>query len=142
MRVMKRALLITALLPLLAFSAPEDEVKAAEMAWVAAVKANNFAQLENILAPDLVYTHSTGVIEDKAAYLKALSSKSQRYDGIVHQNLRIHTYGGDTGVVTARVRMTGNSKGRAFDDQLLMIHVWVKQGGKWQLAAHQTTKLP
>ena len=132
---------ITLLCATLAPAAPEDEVRQAEMAWVAAVKANDFAKLESYLAPDLIYTHSTGIIEDKAAYLKALKSGNQKYDEIAHSNLRIKAYGGDTGVVTARVRMTGQSKGNPFDNQLLMMHVWVKQGGRWQLAAHQTTRL-
>ena len=124
-----------------AFAAPEDEVRDAEMGWVKAVQAGDYAKLDAYLAPDLVYTHSTGNIEDKAAYLKALKSGNQKYASITHSNLRIKTYGGDAGVVTAKVRMTGATKGTPFDNQLLMIHVWAKQGGKWQLVAHQTTRL-
>jgi hypothetical protein len=37
--------------------------------------------------------------------------------------------------------MHGTNQNGPFDDQLLMIHVWVKVNGSWQLAAHQTTKL-
>jgi ketosteroid isomerase-like protein len=132
---------VALLAPVFAFAAPEDEVREAEMAWVAAVKANDFAKLESLLSPDLIYTHSTGVIEDKGAYLKALKSGNQKYDEIAHSNLRVKAYGGDSGVVTAKVRMAGKSKGTPFDNQLLMMHVWVKQGGRWQLAAHQTTRL-
>jgi ketosteroid isomerase-like protein len=139
---MKRRILPAALaLAAAAWAAPEEELKAAEMKWVAAATSNNFTQLEQLLADDLTYIHSTGVIEDKAAYLEALRSKRQKYDDIVHSNLRIKTYGGDAGIVTARMRMRGNSKGVPFDDQLLLIHVWVKQNGQWRLAAHQTTKL-
>jgi len=29
-----------------------------------------------------------------------------------------------------------------FNDHVMMMHVWVKQGGSWHLAAHQTTKVP
>jgi hypothetical protein len=31
--------------------------------------------------------------------------------------------------------------GTPFNDHLKMLHVWVKQGRAWRLAAHQTTKL-
>jgi hypothetical protein len=34
-----------------------------------------------------------------------------------------------------------NDRGR-FDEHVMMMHVWVKQGGNWRLAAHQTTKIP
>jgi ketosteroid isomerase-like protein len=124
-----------------AFAAAEDEVQKAEMAWVKAVEAGDYAKLDSYLASDLIYTHSTGIIEDKAAYLKALKSGNQKYASITHSNLRVKAYGGDTGVVTAKVRMTGATKGTPFDNQLLMIHVWAKEGGKWQLVAHQTTRL-
>ena len=39
-------------------------------------------------------------------------------------------------------RMTGRNDAGPFDDHLMIIHLWVKQGGTWQLAAHQTTKIP
>jgi ketosteroid isomerase-like protein len=126
----------------LLFGAAEDEVRAAEMAWSAAVKAKDYSKLDALYAPDLVYTHSTGNVDDKASYFKSVKSGSQIYDDITHSNLRIKVYNGDTGVVTAKVRMVGKSKGAPFDNQLLMTHVWVKQGGKWQLAAHQTTRVP
>jgi ketosteroid isomerase-like protein len=50
-------------------------------------------------------------------------------------------FGGDTAILTARMRMHGTNQSGAFDDQLLLIHVWVKLNGSWQLAPHQTTKL-
>jgi hypothetical protein len=40
------------------------------------------------------------------------------------------------------VRMTGKNDSGPFNDHLMMIHFWVKQGGAWKLAAHQTTKIP
>jgi ketosteroid isomerase-like protein len=126
---------------LTAYAATEDELIAAEKQWAEAARTNNFAALEQLLAPDLQYRHSTGVVEDKAAYLTALRSKRQKYDDIIHRELLVRVYGGDAAVVTARMNMKGNSKGVPFDDHLLMIHVWVKNGGRWQLAAHQTTRL-
>jgi ketosteroid isomerase-like protein len=93
------------------------------------------------LPNDLIYTHATGIIDDKAAYIEKLKSKRQKYDGIIHSNVRVKVFGGDTAILTARMRMHGTNQSGAFDDQLLLIHVWVKLNGSWQLAAHQTTKL-
>ena len=47
----------------------------------------------------------------------------------------------DSAIAHAIVRMKGTTKGEPFDSKLMMMHLWVKQGGKWRLAAHQTTKL-
>jgi len=117
----------------------EAEVKDAENAWVKAVTSNNQAALGNLLAPKLVYTHSTGTVDSKPEYMKAVDT-FQKYTAIDHENIRVNVYE-NTAIVNAKTRMVGSTKGTPFDNQLLLIHVWVKQGGKWQLAAHQTTRL-
>ena len=38
--------------------------------------------LEGILTKDLVYTHSTGLVEDKGQYRQALASGNQKCDSI------------------------------------------------------------
>jgi len=140
---MKLLLLATVLVmtATVAFAAVEDEVKDADMQWAAAAKAGDTAKLEKLLSNDLIYTHATGIIDDKATYIEKLKSKRQKYDGIVHSNVRVKVFGGDTAILTARMRMHGTNQAGPFDDQLLLIHVWVKVNGAWQLAAHQTTKL-
>jgi len=140
-----RSLFLSAILAI-AFSAGapaavEDEIKDADMQWAAAAKAGDAAKLDRLLSNDLVYTHSTGIIDDKASYIAKLKSKRQKYDGITHSNVRVKVFGGDAAVLTARMHMYGTNQSGAFDDQLLLIHVWVKTNGVWQLAAHQTTKL-
>ena len=119
----------------------EAEVKAAEQAWAKAITANDDAGLEKLLSPRLVYTHSSGLVEDKDAYRKAVAS-FQKYTAVDYDNMRVNVYGGDAAVMNAKVRMRGSTKGVPFDNQLMLIHVWVKEGGRWVLAAHQTTRLP
>ena len=118
-----------------------DEVKQAEQKWIAAVTSKDKSALEAILAKELVYTHSTGLVEDKSQYLQALSSGNQKYDSIEYETPAIQTYG-STAVVATKVVMKGATKGQPFNNQLRLLHVWVKQGGKWMLVAHQTTRLP
>jgi|KBSSwiStaDraftv2_1062776.scaffolds.fasta_scaffold955270_2 ketosteroid isomerase-like protein len=140
-----RSLLLCTILALadatFAVAAVEDEIKDADMQWAAAAKAGDTAKLERLLSNDLIYTHATGIIDDKATYIEKLKSKRQKYDGIIHSNVRVKAFGKDTAVLTARMRMHGTNQAGPFDDQLLLIHVWVKVNGAWQLAAHQTTKL-
>jgi len=124
-----------------AATAGEEELRQAETGWAAAVQKGDLAALQRILGDRLIYTHSTGVVEDKKEYLERLRKGTQKYELIEHASMNIRAYA-DAGVVASRVRMKGVSNTRLFDDQLLMLHVWVKQGGRWQLVAHQTTKLP
>ena len=67
-----RRLLFVLLASALAASAAgtEDAIKGAEKGWAAAVTAKDFAALGKILDRNLIYAHSTGVIETKDEYLK------------------------------------------------------------------------
>jgi ketosteroid isomerase-like protein len=121
-------------------SGAEDEIRSAEKSWSAAVCSRDYAALDRIFHDQLIYAHSTGAIESKADYTARLKSGVQRYDAIDHKKMTIRVYG-NSAVAHSIVQMTGESNGKPFNDQLMMIHFWVKQGGQWQLAAHQTTKL-
>lgn len=118
-----------------------DEVRQAEQKWIAAIKNKDRAALEAILSKDLVYTHSTGLVEDKNQYIVAVTSGNQKYDSVDYDGPAIQTYG-TTPVVATKAVMTGSTKGQPFNNRLRLLHVWVKQGGKWTLVAHQTTRLP
>jgi ketosteroid isomerase-like protein len=120
---------------------PDEVIVSAEKAWATAVKGRDLAALERIYAPDLIYAHSTGSIESKSKYLERLKSGVQRYDSISFETTRVVLYG-DTAVSHSILRMTGSNDRGPFDDHLMMMHVWVRQGGLWRLAAHQTTKIP
>lgn len=138
---MKNLLLALALaLPLAAAHHEEGELVAAEKAWAKAVAAHDYATLEKVLDPDLIYAHSTGVIETKEEYLGKLKQGTQRYDGIEHEKTTVRAHG-NAAVAHSIVRMHGATKGTPFDNRLMMIHTWIKKDGAWRLVAHQTTRL-
>ncbi len=123
-----------------ATAADADSVRAAEKRWAKAVVSRDFAALEKILSPGLIYAHSTGVIETKDDYLGKLRSGRQRYDAIEHEKTTVKVYG-NAAVAHSIVVMKGESAGKPFDSRLMMMHFWVRDGGEWRLAAHQTTRL-
>lgn len=140
-----RTLLLTLTLSaftLTAFAAPgeEQQVKDAEKSWATAVMKGDYAKLESLLTPDLIYAHSTGIIDDKTQYIGKMKSGKQKYVGIEHGDLTIRLHG-DSAIAHSKVRMHGTNSEGPFDDRLMMIHVWVKSQGKWLLAGHQTTRL-
>jgi ketosteroid isomerase-like protein len=138
-----RTLLLSLILCSAAFAASPDEqqVLDAEKAWISAVLAKDFAKLDTILMPDLIYAHSTGNIEDKAKYVGNMKSGTQRYAGIETEtpSVRMH---GNAALTHTIVRMHGTNAAGPFDNRVMMMHMWVKSGGKWKLAGHQTTMLP
>jgi ketosteroid isomerase-like protein len=142
---MKRLLLGTMLATLGAgtiWAATADEaVRAAEKQWSEAVKNRDFAALERIFTRELIYAHSSGAVETETKYLERLRSGKQRYDSFTYESTQVVVYG-DAAVAHSIVRITGSNDAGPFNDHLMMMHTWVKQGGMWRLAAHQTTKIP
>ena len=117
------------------------EVRKTIDAFFAAVKKNDVAGAGRYLADDLIYTHSTGIVEGKQEYLNKLKTGDQKYTGVdfIKPTFRVF---GNTAVVNTQARMTGATKGVPFDNTVFLLHVWVKQGNEWKLVAHQTTRKP
>jgi ketosteroid isomerase-like protein len=122
-------------------AATDAEIVQAEKGWAKAVIARDLAALERIYTPELVYAHSTGNVETLKMYLSRLREGKQRYDAIQFERHLVKVYAG-AAVSHSIVRMMGKNDSGPFNDHLMMIHLWVKQGGDWRLAAHQTTKIP
>ncbi len=164
MRVSGILVLLTAAVGLLSAGEPAAEVQAAEKAWARAVVKRDYAALEKLYDNDLIYAHSSGVVETKKEYIEKLYDNdliyahssgvvetkkeyidklrtgAQRYDAIEHSEMKVRVHG-DAAVVHCHVAMKGVNPKGPFDDKLMMLHLWVKKGGVWRLAAHQTTNL-
>ena len=118
----------------------ESDVLAAEKAWAGAVTAKDFKALNQIYDNSLIYAHSTGAIETKADYMGKLESGAANYTAIEYEKSTVRVHG-DAAVAHHIVVMKGTNAAGPFDNRLMMIHTWVKKGGAWRLAAHQTTQI-
>ena len=141
-RTIRIAMLVAAsTLPAARAAQAEGEIRQSEKAWASAVTGGDHAALDGMLADQLIYAHASGVVENKKEYAGSLRSGARKYDRVEHQSLTVRMYGA-AAVAHANMRMAGATKGQAFDDRVMMLHLWVKQAGAWRLAAHQTTRLP
>jgi uncharacterized protein (TIGR02246 family) len=133
-----------AVCPLLAADAKTVEaVKSADRAWADATVKGDAPRLRNLLADDLTYTHSNGETDTKKIYIDNLKG-ARKYHKIEYESLDARLYAnGDAAVVTAVARFETSQKGGPVNPaHLRFIHVWVHQNGRWQLAAHQSLRLP
>src|SRR5690349_6411427 len=132
-----RTILLTFTLCAIAYSADEQQIITAEKGWAAAVDANDFARMHAMLTPDLIYAQSTGIIDHKTQDLEKMRTGKQNYAGTEHTSTTV-PFHGDAAVAHSQIRVHGTHASGPFNDQLMMMHVWVKSKGKWLLAAHQT----
>jgi ketosteroid isomerase-like protein len=124
-----------------AAAAAEDEIRALEKEWSQAVIAGDIAKVDALLGKDLIYGHASGIVESKDQYMTKLRGRAQVYEAIEYHDMTAKMYG-DTAVVHGHVRMAGKTKGEPFNNEVMMLHVWVKRNGRWLLAAHETAQMP
>ena len=121
----------------------EREVLAADKQRVKALLSNDIAALEDLLADDLTYVHSNGMLDTKASYIDALRSGASRYLTMDMSDLVVRVYGETalvTGtfkarVMTARGEVTPNPR-------VLIVYVKRPSSKGWQMSAWQSTSLP
>ena len=125
-------------MPLVATDA--DDVKAAEMNWLAGITKNDFPLLEKVLAEDLYYLHSTGIVDTKASYIKSMSSGKQKYASGKINDLKIRVYG-KTAVINGDANFEFVTDGKPGKGHLKYTHVFVKGAKGWQLVSHQSLRI-
>jgi ketosteroid isomerase-like protein len=97
-------------------------------------------QLEALVADELSYGHSSGKVEDKAAFVEALTSGKSDFATIDLSEQTVKLVG-NTAVVRHHLTGTLLDKGNTSAVNLGILMVWQKQKGRWQLLARQAFKL-
>lgn len=132
----------TVLLILVTAAQPQtpDEFRAFDKKWADATTHTDLSALNDILSDDLTYTHSSGETQSKAQFIDSIRSKELQYHSIEFEKADVRAYG-DIAIVSSHVRVKVTANGHDVNVDACFLHVWVKQRGKWQLVAHQATKL-
>jgi len=98
------------------------------------------AALEKITADALSYGHSSGKIEDKAAFVDAIVSGKSDFKTIelADQSITI-----SENIALVRHKLSGetNNDGQPGTVNLGVLLVWQKQKGQWKLIGRQAFKL-
>lgn len=106
-----------------------------------AMASGDIDTLGDLLSPQLIYGHSTGIADSKESYLEKLRTGAVAYHelsldvtDIIHleQAAIVH------GVMRAQVRL----QNRAVDIHNRFMTVWRLEQSRWRLVAHQTVALP
>jgi ketosteroid isomerase-like protein len=127
--------------PALAESADEAAVAAAVAALTKAMLAADKAKLESLVADQLSYGHSSGKLEDKAAFVDVIASKKTVYKSIELSKQTITVAGNDAIVRHAWESESGTGDGKWNVSKIGVLQVWQKQGTGWKLLARQAFKV-
>jgi ketosteroid isomerase-like protein len=115
--------------------------------WAAARVDGDVAFLERFYGQDLRLQQADGSIvqrsDDIELFNRAGKSDSEvvKPEYIRHVDMRVTRYG-ETAVVTGVENLKGTYKGRPGEMALRFTNTLVRRDGRWQLVAHQSTRVP
>lgn len=117
-----------------------QEVDAAEASFTTALIAADIPRLEQLLADDFTWTHTTGGVEMKKEYLRGVLD-TRRYKAFKREGTTFRVY--ETAAISSgNVHITVSAADRG--ERILHIRytaVYVSQDGGWRLAAWHNTRL-
>ena len=116
----------------------QKDVAKLDTKYQAAVKANDAAAMDQILANDFILVEGDGAVSNKADLLK--EAKSRRINYAHQENLEqtVRVYG-DTAVVTAKLWGKGTDAGKPFDWTLWYSDTYVRRAGGWRYVFGQAS---
>jgi hypothetical protein len=119
----------------------EDEVLRAEDARYAAQTTNDFAAMEKLIGDDLVYIHSSSVLDDKAAYNESMRSGTVKYRVMRRSEVKVRTYG-CLALISGNADFDVTVKGQEMSVPLRFHSIWAKRPGGLQFISWQATRVP
>ncbi|HZP67449.1 MAG TPA: nuclear transport factor 2 family protein [Rudaea sp.] len=114
-------------------------VAALDTAYQAAVKNNDVAAMDKILADDFVLVTSSGKTFGKADLLDEARSGANRFERQEDSQQTVRVWG-DTAVVTALLWVKGRDKNETFDYTLWFSDVYVRTASGWRYVFGQATQ--
>jgi hypothetical protein len=96
--------------------------------------------LEKLTLPELSYGHSSGVVQNQAEFIEALTSGKSDFVSIELTGQTISIVN-NTAVVRHYLSAVTNDGGKPGQTKLSILLVWQKQRGDWRLLARQAVKV-
>ena len=96
--------------------------------------------LENVVADELSYGHASGVVEDKTAFVDAITSGRNDYATIDTTEQTINM-SGDVAIVRHHFKAEILIEGKKAQANLSVMQIWQRQTNNWKLLARHAFRL-
>jgi ketosteroid isomerase-like protein len=106
-----------------------------------AMAQKDIKTLNEVIADDLVYTHSSARLDTKQSLIGNMEGGSTVYTSVVPSDVKAQDLG-DTVVLTGSCQISVNAGGRPNSFGVRFTDVYAKRGGKWQMVTWQSTRTP
>ena len=118
-----------------------DQILALEQRRFKAMCAGDVGALDELLHRDLKYTHSSGVVDSKASYLRGVGEKLWDYQKVRTSGEIVSIYGG-VALVHCRLQIDLKVTDVPKSVDSIALTVWIEDEGRWQVAGVHSTAYP
>lgn len=132
-------IMITPMTPAASSTDDEKIVAALDTEYQAAVKKNDVATMDRILADDFALVTGLGKTYTKADLLEEARSKRMVYERQEDSAQKVRVWG-DTAVVTALLWAKGTEESKAFDYKLWFSDTYVRTPAGWRYVFAQSSQ--
>lgn len=115
-----------------------EDLLAADAARRKAMIAGNASALEGLLSDDLVWTHSSGRTDDKAAVLHAIEAGTVLYRSLQVEDVVVSRHG-EIFICHGTLNGKASRDGVERDLRNKFLSVWKRTGASFQMLAWQST---
>jgi Domain of unknown function (DUF4440) len=118
-----------------------DELTSAEDARYAAQTGDDFPALERLIGEDLVYIHSSALVDSKTSYIDAQRAGTVKYRKMRRSDVTLRTYG-CVGVITGLGNFDVTVKGQDLAVEIRFHSIWAKRASGLQFVSWEATRTP
>lgn len=119
----------------------ENTVAEIEKQRFAALVSKDFGYLEKVLAEDLIYCHSNGLIDNKTSFIQSIKDGKLAYQEMNAEELKVRVYG-KTAVITGICAAKVLSNGQQINTRFRFTDVYVKSKAGWRMVSWQSLRIP
>src|SRR5438046_2401336 len=119
----------------------EATVKKIEQEILNGVLKSDTSALEKYLTSDYLGIAPDGVTQNKSEFMADVKSGTLKLESSEMSDIKVHVADPDMAVVVYRTNDKGTYKGKDITGEYRWLDVFVKRGGKWQIAIDQGTQI-
>lgn len=116
----------------------EKDILELEDQRFSAMVAEDFKSLDALVHDELVYTHSSSLVDTKASWLESMRLRKTRYRKVACSNRKVRVFG-DVALITGSADIEAEIAGQPKSLKLLFLNAWAKTAQGWRFVAWQST---
>jgi len=119
----------------------ETQIRACEARLYAAMQASDMAELDTLLADDLLFAGPTGDLATKAMDLELHQTGGTKFHEFTPKELEIRVWSEQFALASARIFLSGTFLGQAFAGDYRYTRIWRKDQHGWQIVGGSVTAM-